>query len=113
MDLETVIQSEVSQKEVNKYRILMHICGIQKNGIDELIYKAEIRDTDVENKCTDTKGGRGGGMDWEIGINIYTLLYTEQITNKNLLNSTGNSIQYSAMTYMGIESKKEWIYVYV
>ena len=28
MELETVIQSEVSQKEKNKYRILMHICGI-------------------------------------------------------------------------------------
>ena len=27
IDLETVIQSEVSQKEKNKYRILMHICG--------------------------------------------------------------------------------------
>ena len=27
MDLETVIQSEVSQKEKNKYRVLMHICG--------------------------------------------------------------------------------------
>ena len=27
MDLETVIQNEVSQKEKNKYRILMHICG--------------------------------------------------------------------------------------
>ena len=27
MDLETVIQSEVSQKEKNKYCILVHICG--------------------------------------------------------------------------------------
>ena len=27
MDLETVIQSEVGQKEKNKYRILMHVCG--------------------------------------------------------------------------------------
>ena len=27
MDLETVIQSEVSQKEKHKYRILTHICG--------------------------------------------------------------------------------------
>ena len=27
MDLEAVIQSEVSQKEKNKYRILTHICG--------------------------------------------------------------------------------------
>ena len=28
MDLETVIQSEASQKEKNKYRISVHICGI-------------------------------------------------------------------------------------
>ena len=28
MDLESVIQSEVSQKEKNKYSILMHICAI-------------------------------------------------------------------------------------
>ena len=28
MDLETAIQSEVSQKEKNKYHILMHMCGI-------------------------------------------------------------------------------------
>ena len=28
MGLETVIQSEVNQKEKNKYRILTHICGI-------------------------------------------------------------------------------------
>ena len=28
MDLQTVTQSEVSQKEKNKYHILMHICGI-------------------------------------------------------------------------------------
>ena len=27
MDLETVIQCEVSQKEKNKYHILTHICG--------------------------------------------------------------------------------------
>ena len=27
MDVESVIQSEVSQKEKNKYRMLMHVCG--------------------------------------------------------------------------------------
>ena len=37
MDLESVIQSEVSQKEKSKYRIITYICGIQKNGIDDLI----------------------------------------------------------------------------
>ena len=28
MDVESVILSEVSQKEKNKYRMLTHICGI-------------------------------------------------------------------------------------
>ena len=42
MDLETVIQSEVSQKERNKYRILMHICGTQKNDTDEPVCRADI-----------------------------------------------------------------------
>ena len=42
VDLETAIQSEVSQKEKNKYPIILLICGISKNGTDELICKAEI-----------------------------------------------------------------------
>ena len=55
----------------------------------------------------------GGEINWEIGIDIYTVLYIKQITNKDLLYSTGNSTQYSVMAYMGKESKKEWIYIYV
>ena len=87
MELESVIQSEVNQKEKNKYHILMHICGIQKNGTDKPVCKAEI-DTDVENKHTDTKGGQkggGGGINWEFGIDLCTLICIKQITNKNLL----------------------------
>ena len=42
MDLETVLQSERSQNEKNKYRILTHVCGIQNNGLDDLIFKREI-----------------------------------------------------------------------
>ena len=45
-------------------------------------------------------------MNWEIGIDIYIILYIRKITNKNLLYCTGNSIQYSVMTIMGTESKK-------
>ena len=47
-------------------------------------------ETDVENKYMDTKQGRGE-MNWEIGMNIYTLLRlrTKQVTNENLLYSTG------------------------
>ena len=58
-------------------------------------------------------GKAGGGINWRIGIDIYTLLYIKQRTNKDLLYSTENSTQYSAMAYMGKQSKKEWIYVYV
>ena len=42
MDLETVIQSEVSQKEKNKYHILTHVCGTYKNGTDEPVCRAEV-----------------------------------------------------------------------
>ena len=40
MDLEVFILSEVSQKE-EKYMISL-ICGIYKNGTNELIYQTEI-----------------------------------------------------------------------
>ena len=33
--------------------------------------------------------------------------------NKDPLNSTENSTQYSVIIYVGKESEKEWIYVYV
>ena len=39
-------------------------------------------------------------MGIEFGTDTYTLLYMKQITNKDLLYSTGNSTQYSVMTYM-------------
>ena len=42
MNLEPIIQSEVSQKEKGKYRILMHIYGIYKNGAEEFIYRAAM-----------------------------------------------------------------------
>ena len=31
----------------------------------------------VENKLMVTKGERGGGINWEIGTDIYTVLYTK------------------------------------
>ena len=42
MNLESVIQSKVSQKEKNKYCILMHMYRIYKNATDKPIYRAEI-----------------------------------------------------------------------
>ena len=68
MDLETVIQSEVSQKEKNKYRMLMHMCNLEKwyrrTGL-----QGRNRDTDVEHICTNTKEGKwGGGVNWSLGL---------------------------------------------
>ena len=65
MLLETVIQSEVSQKEKNKYHILMHICGIQKNGTDEPVCKAEM-ETQMQRTNVWTPRGRkhSGGVGW-------------------------------------------------
>ena len=40
MKPETVLKSEVSQKEKNKYRVLMHMSEIQKSGTDEPICRA-------------------------------------------------------------------------
>ena len=82
MDLETVIQSEVNQKEKNKYHVLTHICGIQKNGTDEPVCKAEI-ETQMQRTNLWAPRGEcgvgwgGGGMNWETGIgrHIYTNMY--------------------------------------
>ena len=44
MDLESVIQSEVSQKEKNKYHMLTDIYGtIKKNGSEEPMGKTGIK----------------------------------------------------------------------
>ena len=46
------------------------------------------RDTDVENKRMDTKGGKrlggggGGVMNWVIGNDMYTLMRIKLMTNK-------------------------------
>ena len=45
-------------------------------------------------------------MDWEVGISTYTRLYAKLIGNKDLLYSSGKSIQYSVIAYMGKESEK-------
>ena len=65
MDLEPVIQSEVSHKEKNKYHILKHIYGIlkptKKNGTDGPICRTVI-DTDIGKRFVDVVGEEKGGM---------------------------------------------------
>ena len=53
----------MSSQELNKKALVSCTFKYKKN-----------RDIEVENKCMDTKGERGVGMNWEIGIDIHTLL---------------------------------------
>ena len=39
--------------------------------------------------------------------------YIKQVNNKDLLNNTGNHIQYLVITYNGKESAKGFIYKYM
>ena len=60
MDLESVIQSEVSQKEKNKYNMLTHIYMESKKKM-VLMNLGEDRnkDADIENGLEDTGRGKG------------------------------------------------------
>ena len=52
MNLKPITQSEVSQKEKDKYRILTYIYGIYKNGTEEFIYRATM-EKQTENRLMD------------------------------------------------------------
>ena len=42
MNLEPIVQSDVSQKEKDRYRILMHKYRIWNNGTEGFIYRAAV-----------------------------------------------------------------------
>ena len=62
MNLESIIQSEISQKEKDKYCILIHIYGIQKDGTSDPTCRATKGDRDVKNRLLDSVGEGEGGM---------------------------------------------------
>ena len=68
MDLDTVIQSEVSQKEKNKISYINAYMWNLEKWYRWSYLQSRNRDTDVENKCMDTKGGRGVGWTGRLGL---------------------------------------------
>ena len=62
---------------------------------------------------------QGQGKEWgegiirESGIDMYTVLYSKWITNRNLLYSTWDSALCSVVAWVGTESGGEWMHVYV
>ena len=47
----------------------------------------------MDTKAGKQRGGGGGVMNWEIGIDMYTLMSIKLMTNKNLLYKKINKIQ--------------------
>ena len=77
---------------------ISYMWNLKNSDTNELIYKTD-RDR-LREQIRGYKTGRadGGGIVKEFGIDMYTMLYLKWITNKDLLCSTGNSIQYYITT---------------
>ena len=55
--------------------------------------QTQMQRTNVWTPRGESGSGGGGGMNWEIGIDMYTLIYIKWITNKNLLYKKINKIK--------------------
>ena len=64
MNLELIIQSEVSQKEKYKYRILTHMYGTLKDGTDEFILGTAMETQTESTDCGHGWAGRRGLDVW-------------------------------------------------
>ena len=85
----------------------------KKNNTNELTYKIKTVSQTEETNLWLPKGIVGAGGEIGVWINIYRLLYTKWISNRDLLNSIGNYIQSLVITYIRKESEKEDAYVYI
>ena len=87
MELETLILSEVSQKEKDKYHMISHMWN-PKYSTNKPIYKSE---TDSQTYSTNLwLQGVGIGMDWEFGISRCKLLNLEWISRSSHRGSVVN-----------------------
>ena len=74
MNLEPIIQSEVIQKEKDKYYIITHICGIQKDGTTEFICKAAMEKETQRTEQIYQHRERGGEGEMHGESNMETYL---------------------------------------
>ena len=92
------IQSKVIQKEKNRYHKLTPMWDLEK-WCRWTYLQRKNKNTDVENKHMDTKRGIRSGMNWEIGMDIHTLLCVKSTslvtqTVKNLPAMRETQIRY-------------------
>ena len=92
MNLEIIILSEINQRG----RLIYDIAYMQnlKNMMQMTLFTKQKQ---TQNKFMVISRERyGRGVDWE--FDMYTLLYLKQVTIKDILDSPGNSAQYSVVT---------------
>ena len=70
-NLDPIIQSEVSQKEKDKYHTLMHIYGIQKDGTNKFIFRAGMEKQTQRIDLWTWGGGGEGEMYGKSNMEIY------------------------------------------
>ena len=73
MDLEIIELSEVIQTEKDKYHMISLICGMVQMS---LFTKQKLSHRCRKQTCA-YQGGSGRQINWEIEVDIYTLLYIE------------------------------------
>ena len=71
MELETLILSEVRQKEEDKYHMISLISG--NYGTNKPFHRKETHELG-EQTCGCQEGGGGSGIDWESEVNRCKLL---------------------------------------
>ena len=82
MQLEIIIQSEVNQKEKDKYHMIAIICGISNMTQTNLSMRQK-----ETHRHRGQEEGVGEGMEWEVGVCRCKLLYIEWI-NKLIAHGT-------------------------
>ena len=86
-----------------------------KKGTNELIYKTEI-ESQPERTNLWLPGARREERNWEVETDTYTLSYTKQVTNKDLIHSTGSYRQYPVINHKWKRIGKRidtYIYMYI
>ena len=97
----------------DKYGMISHVESNQKQLVQMNLFTKQKKNRRCRKQTYDHQEGTvWGRTNWETRIDIYTPLYIK-IINKNLLNSTENSTQYSEMTFFRTNTKKDWIYVFI
>ena len=94
----TVYTEPSKSERENQTSLLMHLCGIQENGTDDLICKVETETQTQRTNVWVPRMKEAGGRNWETGIETYTLLILCIKQSQNYLNSNWRPFLFYYLT---------------